>query len=94
MAIINRGEFLIHGFRNRDIKQHLFGDKARPARTKVGRRQSAKVSRLLLLLKSHHLIQKVSRTHRYVHTEKGRIIITAILAAQNASTKRLAELAV
>jgi hypothetical protein len=94
LATINRGEFLIHGFRNRDIKQQLFGDKARPARTKVGRRQSAKVSRLLGLLRSHHLIKKVSRTHRYVQTEKGRIIITAILAAQNASTKRLVELAV
>jgi hypothetical protein len=93
LTIINRGEFLIHGFRNRDIKQQLFGDQTRPARTKVGRRQSAKVSRLLHLLKSHHLIKKVSRTHRYVHTDKGRLIITAILAAQNASTKRLAELA-
>ena len=93
LAIVNRGEFLIHGFRNRDIKQQLFGDQARPTRTKVGRRQSGKVTRLLNLLKSHHLIKKVSHTHRYVHTDKGRIIITAILAAQNASTKRLAELA-
>jgi hypothetical protein len=84
---------VLHGFRNRDIKQHLFGDLTRPTRTKVGRRQSAKVSRLIGLLKSHHLIKKVSHTHRYVHTDKERPSITAILVAQNVSTKRLAELA-
>jgi hypothetical protein len=94
LAIVNRGEFAIHGFRNRDIKEQLFGDRARPARTKTGRRQSGKVTRLLTLLRSHHLIKKVPRTHRYVLTEKGRITITATLAAQNASTKRLVDLAV
>ena len=94
LAAVNRGEFLIHGFRNRDIKQQLFGDKARPTRTKDGRRQSGNVTRRLTLLKSHHLIKKVPRSHRYVLTDKGRLIITAILAAQHASTKRLAELAV
>ena len=94
LAIVNRGEFVIHGFRNRDIKQQLFGDQARPTRTKVGRRQSGKVTRLLTLLRSHHLIKKVPRTHRYVLTDKGRCTITATLAAQNVSTKRLVELAV
>jgi hypothetical protein len=94
LAIVNQGEFLIHGFRNRDLKQRLFGNQERPARTKVGRSQSAKVTRLLTLLRSHHLIKKVSHTHRYVLTDKGRLLITAILAAQNASTKRLVELAI
>lgn len=94
LAIINQGEFSILGFRNRDIKQRLFGDQARPTRTKVGRLQSGKVTRLLTLLKSHHLIKKLPRTHRYVLTEKGRLAVTATLAAQNASTKRLAQLAV
>lgn len=93
LAVINQGEFSILGFRNRDLKQRLFGDQARPTRTKAGRRQSGKVTRLLTLLKSHHLIKKVPRTHRYVLTEKGQLTITATLAAQNASTKRLAQLA-
>ena len=94
LAIINQGEFAILGFRNRDLKQKLFGDQARPARTKAGRSQSGKITRLLTLLRSHHLIKKVSRTHRYTLTDKGRIIIAATIAAQNASTKRLVELAV
>lgn len=93
LAAINQGEFLIHGFRNRDLKQKLFGDQTRPSRTKVGRSQSGKVTRWLTLLRAHHLIKKVSHTHRYMLTEKGRLIITAILAAQNASTKQLAALA-
>jgi hypothetical protein len=94
LAAINHGEFLIHGFRNRDIKEKLFGNQARPSRTKAGRKQSGKVTRSLTLLRSHHLIKKVSRSHRYVLTENGRLVVTAILAAQNASTKQLANLAV
>ena len=91
---MNHGEFLIQGFRKRDLKQKLFGEKSSPTRTKLGRSQSGKVTRLLTLLRAHHLIKKVQHTHRYILTEKGRITITAILAAQNASTKRLVQLAV
>lgn len=94
LSVINRGEFSILGFRNRDLKQRLFKDKSRPTRTTVGRAQSGKVTRWLTMLRAHHLIKKVSHTHRYVLTEKGRQIVTAILAAQNSSTKRLVELAV
>jgi hypothetical protein len=94
LSVINLGEFSILGFRNRDLKQRLFGGKARPTRTKVGRAQSGKVTRWLTILRAHHLIKKVSHTHRYVLTEKGRQIITAILVAQNTSTKRLGELAI
>lgn len=94
LAAINRAEFSILGFRNRDLKQTLFGDQARPTSTKTGRRQSGKVTRLLKLLRSHHLIRKVSHTHRYTLTANGRIFINAIIAAQNASTNRLVELAV
>lgn len=93
LAAVNHGEFLIQGFRNRDLKQKLFGDKACPTRTKLGRRQSGKVTRLLTLLRAHHLIKKVQHTHRYILTDKGRLTITAILAAQNASTKQLVQLA-
>jgi hypothetical protein len=93
LAAINQGEFLIHGFRNRDIKRKLFGDDTQPSHTKIGRSQSGKITRWLTLLRAHHLIKKITHTHRYALTEKGRLVITAILAAQNASTKQLAELA-
>ena len=37
--------------------------------------------------------QKILHTHRYILTDKGRLTITAILAAQNAITKQPAQLA-
>jgi hypothetical protein len=94
LAAINHAEFSINGFRNRDIKEKLFAKNARPSRTKAGRKQSGKVTRLLTLLRSHHLIKKVSRSHRYILTENGRLVVTSILAAHHASTKQLANLAV
>lgn len=93
LAAINHGEFLIHGFRNRDLKQKIFGEQGRSSSTKVGRKQSGQITRWLTLLRAHHLIKKVPHTHRYMLTEKGRLAVTAILAAQNASTKQLAALA-
>ena len=47
--------------------------------------RSAAISRMLRLLHAHHLIRKVPGTHRYQVTEAGRQIITAVLAASNAT---------
>jgi hypothetical protein len=90
MAIVNRGEFSLNGFRNRAVRFHLYGlteDKAKE------RRQMAAVGRRLRLLRAHGLIAKVSKTHRYIVTEKGREVITALLAARQASTEQLTALA-
>jgi hypothetical protein len=90
LAAVNRGEFAINGFRNRDVRARLYvptSDKRRE------RHQMASVGRKLRLLRAHGLIAKVSRTHRYVVTEKGRRIITALLAARQASTEKLTALA-
>jgi hypothetical protein len=90
MTIVNRAEFSLNGFRNRDLRSHLY-----PA-TKDKQKQHqhmAVVGRRLRLLRAHGLIAKVPRTHRYVVTEKGRNVITALLAARNASTEKLTALA-
>src|SRR5436190_15752699 len=90
MAIVNRGEFLLNGFRNRDIRAHLYPTREdRPQQ----RQQMAAVGRRLKLLRAHGLIMKVSKTHRYVVTEKGRNVMTALLAARQASTEQLTKLA-
>lgn len=89
---VARSEFRLNGFRNRDLRSILFGDKPRcPIQQK---RQAARVTRQIRLLRGHGLIRKVSGTQRYQLTNKGQTTITAILAAQNASTKQLTELAV
>jgi hypothetical protein len=90
MAIVNRGEFLLNGFRNRDVRAYLYP--ASENRRKE-RQQMAAVGRRLRLLRAHGLITKVSKTHRYRVTEKGHNVMTALLAARQASTEKLTKLA-
>jgi hypothetical protein len=47
----------------------------------------------LRLLRAHGLLRKISGTHRYVVTEGGRKIITALLAARQADVEQLTALA-
>ena len=88
---ISRGEFIINGFRNRDLRALVFAD--RPAAPPEQRRQAAAVSRTLALLRAHGLIKKVHGTHRYHLTDKGRTIATALITARNANTETLMKLA-
>jgi hypothetical protein len=87
LEAIQQGAHLIGGFRNRDIRQSLFGD--RPADEKEHRQQSNKVGRLLALLRAHGLIRKVPRTHRYQLTTSGRTKVAAIYAARKATVEQL-----
>jgi hypothetical protein len=87
LAAVNRGEFLLHGFRNRDLVPLLYSS-ARVS-VKEQRRRSSRITRQLRMLRAHGLIKKVPRTHRYQLTEHGRTIITALLAAQQANTSQL-----
>ena len=90
LETISRGEFTINGFRNRELRPALFGKAA--SRTEE-HRQAGRVSRKLALLKAHDLICKVSRTHRWKLTDKGRRIVTALLAAREADVEQLTKLA-
>jgi hypothetical protein len=90
LAAVNRGEWALKGFRNRDIRALLFGqtnDK------KQQRSQAAKVSRRLALLHAHGLITKVSRTYRWQISKKGYRVLTALLAARQADIDKLIRLA-
>ena len=91
LRAINRGEFCINGFRNRDLQSLLFDNT--PDSAEERRRRSARVSRLLRMLRAHHLIQKVPHTHRYVLTPAGRQIISAVLASQQITLEQLNKLA-
>jgi hypothetical protein len=86
-SAINHGDFLIHGFRNRDLQRLLY---ATDAESPVDRRRrSSAISRKLRLLRAHGLIQKVSRTHRYHVTEAGRAILVAVLTVARTSVNQL-----
>jgi hypothetical protein len=87
LQAVSHGEFLINGFRNRDLRALLYG--AQPPDPADARRQSAAVTRKLRLLRAHGLIHKVSHTHRYLVSPKGRTVITALLSARQADTTQL-----
>lgn len=84
-------EWVLVGFRNRDIRRDLYGVKPRDARR--ARRQCAAVGRRLRLLRAHGIIRKIPRTHRYTVSEQGRNLLTALIAAQHADTQKLTALA-
>ena len=90
LAAVNRGEWALKGFRNRDVRALLFGqtnDK------KQQRSQATKISRRLALLQAHGLIAKVSHTYRWQVSKKGHRVLTALLAARQADTDKLISLA-
>jgi hypothetical protein len=91
LEALSRGEFTINGFRNRDLRQLLF-----PGRTderSLEKRRAGRITRRLALLRAHGLIRKISGTHRYILSEKGRTTITALLAARKADVDQLTKLA-
>lgn len=85
---IGRGEFTINGLRNRDLRQLMFGDEQK-IDAKEKRRRSGIVTRLLRLLRAHHLIRKVPKTHRYQITPAGRRVVTSLATARQADTLKL-----
>ena len=90
LAAVNRGEYALNGLRNRDLRRQLW---AKVGTAKEERRRAGAVTRQLRLLRAHGLVRKVSGTHRYVVSEAGRKIITALLAARQADVQQLTALA-
>ena len=75
LGAICDGKFLINGFRNCNIREILFANLKTKEETK---KHSAKISRLLRILRTHGVIKKVPRTNRYLLTKKGTKIISAL----------------
>ncbi len=90
LAAVSRGQYTLNGLRNRDLRRQLW---AKVGTDKEERRRAAAVTRQLRLLRAHGLLRKVSGTHRYVMSEGGRKIITALLAARQADVEQLTALA-
>ena len=91
LQAISRGEFLLGGFRNRDVLSLLFPDT--PDTAEERRKLSAKVTYLLRILRGHGVIEKVEGTHRYLVTQQGRCLIAAVLATNGAAINRLKQCA-
>lgn len=87
LAAVNRGEFLINGFRNRDLQRLLYVNE--PGSAEQRRRRSATVSPKLRMLRAHGLIQKVPRTHRYMVVSSARVILVAVLTVAQTTLRQL-----
>jgi hypothetical protein len=88
LQAISHGEFAIAGFRNRDLRRLLHPSK-RPVTGIQARRLSARISRQLRLLRAHGVIKKLSKTHRYQLTKRGRLLCAALFAVREATIQKL-----
>ena len=86
LRVLAQGDFLLHGFRNRDVRLALHGT---PADKDEERRQAAAITRKLAMVRAHGLIVKVQKTHRYQVSAAGRRILTALLSAHAADVTKL-----
>lgn len=84
---VNRGEFKLNGFRNRDLQLHLYDQPTEDPRER--RRRGARTTRLIRLLRAHGLVRKLPRSHRYKLTPVGQDVLTAILGLQDVTLAKL-----
>jgi hypothetical protein len=76
-AAVLAGEHAINGFRNRDLRTHLYDQ---PASTpQEAKRRCARVSRLIAKLRGHGLIAKVKNSRLYRATRYGYRVLFAVL---------------
>jgi hypothetical protein len=61
LRCLAHGEFLLNGFRTRDLRKLLYPATTEP---RLQRQQAAAVTRKLALLRAHGLIVKIQKTHR------------------------------
>lgn len=90
LAAINRASFVINGFRNRDLRESLFGSDEEVAIAERSR-GSMQTTRWLQLLRAHGIVKKVEGSHRYSMTAVGRKQAAALHAARAANIKKLSE---
>jgi hypothetical protein len=87
-AVLLKGEYLIQGSRNRDLRKDLEpGEETDPISK---RKASARISRLLRLLRAHGLIYKVPKTHYYRLTKKGQEVMTTATKFRDSNIALLA----
>ena len=91
LTVVARPEFTVSGLWNQHLREIWFGaDTTDPAEQ---RRRANAVSRKLSLLRAHGILEKVCKSHSDRVTEKGRLSLSALLAAASTTTNKLNQLA-
>ena len=87
LTAVSDPKWQLAGLRNRDLSEALYGEL--PAEKAERQRRSAKVSRLLRLLRAHGILQKVPKSYRYRVSAGSRDGLLALLAARQANAATL-----
>jgi hypothetical protein len=87
LIAISDPKWLVNGLRNRDLVAALYATETDDPQER--RRRSARVTRLLRLLRAHGLLEKMPQRHRYAVTSEARANIQALLACRNANPDKL-----
>jgi hypothetical protein len=77
-----QGPHQLHGFRNADIANYL---DPTPRGAAAKRRQTARISRQLQLLRAHGLIAKIPHSYRYRATPHGEALMTSAIYIRHKS---------
>jgi hypothetical protein len=91
LSAIADPRFRVNGFRNKHLRLELTDDPGFVDKT--DKQRSAKVTRLLRLLRDHGVIRRLPKSRRYQLSAKGRQLTIALLAALAASTQELTRIA-
>lgn len=92
LEAIARGEWMVAGFRNKDIRTLLYPPNPE-ATPEDNHRQANAVTRKFRLLRAHGLIEKQQGRNSYQVTDNGREIITALQAARRTNPENLTKAA-
>jgi hypothetical protein len=87
LTAISDPQWMTHGLRNRDLVAALYPEEGTDPSER--RRRSARVTRLLRLLRGHGLLEKIDGTHPYQVSVEGRRQLQALLACRNANPEKL-----
>ena len=87
LMTISDPAFNVETITNKALQQKLVGTEW--ANNATDKKLSSKISRNISLLRSHGIIRKLPKQHKYVLTDKGRRITSALDAILSASTEDL-----
>lgn len=87
-SVILRGDYLLQGIRNKDLRQCLYPQPDNDAAQ--ARKDSGRITRYLSLLQSHQLLYRVPRTNYYRITKQGHEVMTTALKFRDTNVALLA----
>lgn len=87
LTAVSDPRWMVQGLRNRDLVAVLYPTASEDPAER--RRRSARVTRLLRLLRGHGLLEKLPGSHRYQISADARTRIQAVLACRNANPDQL-----